>query len=60
MKEKKQTSGTIEVTDKSVGIYNPELDKYVGVDLFPEKTARAREFLSKHPIPEHLLKGSSK
>lgn len=59
MKEKKQTSGMIEATGKSMGTYNPELDKYVGIDLFPKKTAKAKAFLEKHPIPEHLLKRSS-
>ena len=36
--------------------HNPELDKWDGIDLFPEKTAKAKEFLAKHPFPEHLLK----
>lgn len=36
------------------GRYNPELDKYVDLDLFPEKTAKAKEMLSKAPLPPKL------
>ncbi len=35
--------------------YNPELDKYEGVILFPEKYKRAKEFLEKHPLPDFIL-----
>lgn len=42
------------------GSYDPALDKWDNVDLFPEKTAKARVILEKYPIPEHLLKRSSK
>lgn len=41
-------------TDDYTGRYNPELDKYVGVDLFPEKTARAKEMLKNAPLPPEL------
>lgn len=40
--------------------YNPDLDKWKNVDLFPVKTAKAREILEKYPVPEHLLNRSSK
>lgn len=40
--------------------HNPALDKWEGIDLFPEKTAKAREILTKYPFPEHLLKRSKK
>ena len=40
--------------------YNPSLDKWESVDLFPAKTAKARETLGKYPIPEYLLRNSSK
>lgn len=58
MKTKKEIATRLDTSTKSMGTYNPELDKFVGVDLFPEQTARAREVLSKYPIPEHLLKRS--
>jgi hypothetical protein len=35
--------------------YNPELDKYKDVILFPEKVARANEILKKSPIPKWIL-----
>ena len=34
--------------------YNPALDQYSNVDLFPEKTKRAKEALSKPGIMEWL------
>ena len=34
--------------------YNPALDQYSNVDLFPEKTKRAKEALSKSGIMEWL------
>jgi hypothetical protein len=60
MKGMKQTATKREVSKRSMGTYNPELDKYEGIDLFPEKTAKARAILEKYPVPEHLLKRSSK
>jgi hypothetical protein len=36
--------------------YNPELDKYSNVNLFPEKVARANEILKKCPPPKDLFK----
>lgn len=56
----KEKSTDRSASDKSMGTYNPELDKFVGIDLFPEKTAKARAILEKYPVPEHLLKRSSK
>ena len=47
--EKRDTS------DAHIGKYNPELDKYVDIDLFPEKTAKAREMLKNAPLPTELL-----
>ena len=35
--------------------YNPELDKYSNVVLFPEKVARANEILKKAPVPKWIL-----
>ena len=35
--------------------YNPELDKYKDVVLFPEKLARANELLKKAPIPKWIM-----
>jgi hypothetical protein len=34
--------------------YNPALDQYSNVDLFPEKTKRAKEALSKPGVKEWL------
>jgi len=34
--------------------YNPALDQYSNVDLFPEKTKRAKEALSKPGVMEGL------
>lgn len=34
--------------------YNPALDQYSNVDLFPEKTKRAKETLSKPGVMEWL------
>ena len=34
--------------------YNPALDQYSNVDLFPEKTKRAKEALSKPGVMEWL------
>ncbi|WP_342084153.1 hypothetical protein [Dyadobacter sp. OTU695] len=39
--------------------HNPSLDKWDGVDLFPEKTAKAREILAKTPWPPRDEKSSS-
>jgi hypothetical protein len=36
--------------------HDPSLDKYEGVDLFPEKTARANEIIKKTGHPESYLK----
>ncbi|SDE52888.1 hypothetical protein SAMN04487996_105289 [Dyadobacter soli] len=36
----------------------PNLNELQGIDLFPKKTAKAREILAKYPVPEHLLKRS--
>jgi hypothetical protein len=47
-KGKKYTGGT------------PNLNELEGIDLFPKKTAEARAILEKYPVPEHLLKRSSK
>ncbi|WP_454525073.1 hypothetical protein [Dyadobacter jiangsuensis] len=60
MKNMKEKSTDEKASHKSMGRYNPELDKFVGIDLFPEKTAKARTILEKYPVPEHLLKRSSK
>lgn len=38
---------------------NLSLDKWDGVDLFPEKTAKAREILAKAPWPSRDEKPSS-
>jgi hypothetical protein len=35
--------------------YNPELDKYSNVVLFPEKVKQANELLKKAPIPKWIL-----
>ena len=42
------------------GLYDPAFDKWDNVDLFPEKTAKARAMLEKYPVPGHLLKRPSK
>ena len=34
--------------------YNPALDQYSNVDLFPEKTKKAKEALSKPGVKEWL------
>lgn len=39
--------------------YNPSLDKWDRVDLFPEKTANAREMLAKAPWSPRDEKSSS-
>lgn len=36
-------------------VYNPELDKYKDVVLFPKKLERANEILKKAPIPRWIL-----
>lgn len=59
MKTKKEIATRLDTSTKSMGTYNPELDKFVGVDLFPEKTARAREILAKAPWPSRDEKPSS-
>lgn len=41
-------------SDLPSGTYNPELDKWEGVDLFPKKTAKAREMLEKAGLPPQL------
>ncbi|MCF0070882.1 hypothetical protein LZD49_10400 [Dyadobacter sp. CY261] len=38
----------------SEGTYDPELDKYEGIDMFPKKTAKAREMLKNVPLPPEL------
>jgi len=38
--------------------HDPSLDKYDGVDLFPDKTAKANELLSRTGHPENYLKRS--
>ncbi|MHA4741532.1 hypothetical protein [Dyadobacter sp. MSC1_007] len=43
-----------EISNKTQGTYNPELDKFVGVELFPEKMAKAREMLKNTPLPPQL------
>ena len=35
--------------------YNPELDKYKDVVLFPKKLEQANELLKKAPIPQWIL-----
>jgi len=35
--------------------YNPELDKYKDVVLFPKKVEQANELLKKAPIPKWIL-----
>lgn len=61
MKTMKETSAKSSKTSgKSMGTYNPELGKFEDIDLFPEKTAKARAILEKYPVPEHLMKRSSK
>lgn len=41
-------------TEKKNTLETPEID--YSKDHFPEKTAKAKEFLKKHPVPPHLLK----
>lgn len=41
-------------SDGLKGTYNPELDKFEDIDLFPEKTAKAREMLKNTPLPPEL------
>ncbi len=43
-----------EVKTNKVSNYNPALDQYSNVDLFPEKTKRAKEALSKPGVEEWL------
>ena len=43
-----------EVKTNKVSNYNPALDQYSNVDLFPEKTKRAKEALSKPGVKEWL------
>ena len=40
--------------DKSLGTYNPELDKYELTVGFPEKVAKGREMLAKAGLPPEL------
>jgi hypothetical protein len=35
--------------------YDPALDKYEGLDLFPEKTAKANEILKKTGHPPQII-----
>jgi len=35
--------------------YDPELDKYKDIVLFPEKLARANEILEKYGMPEEYI-----
>lgn len=35
--------------------YDPELDKYKDVVLFPKQVERANEILKKYPIPQWIL-----
>ena len=35
--------------------YDPELDKYKNVVLFPKKLARVNEILDKTPVPQWIL-----
>ena len=39
--------------------HNLALDKWADIDLFPEKTAKAKAILEKYPVPGHLLKRPS-
>ena len=41
-------------SDELKGTYNPELDKFEDIDLFPEKTAKAREMLKNVSLPPEL------
>lgn len=36
-------------------VYNPELDKYSNVVLFPKKLELANEILKKAPVPKWIL-----
>lgn len=42
------------VKSNKLSNYNPALDQYSNVDLFPEKTKRAKEALSKPGVMEWL------
>ncbi|MEZ4911488.1 MAG: hypothetical protein R2774_11590 [Saprospiraceae bacterium] len=42
------------VKTNKISKYNPALDQYSNEDLFPEKTKRAREVLSKPGVIEWL------
>jgi hypothetical protein len=42
------------VKTNNLSNYNPALDKYSNVDLFPEKTKKANEALSKPGVKEWL------
>jgi hypothetical protein len=41
-------------SETCTGRYNPELDKYVDKEMFPEKMAKAREILAKAGLPPEL------
>lgn len=41
-------------SNKRLGTYNPELDKYEGTVGFPEKVAKGREILAKAGLPPEL------
>lgn len=42
-------------SDEPQGTYNPKLDKFEDIDLFPEKTAKAREMIKNTALPHKLL-----
>jgi hypothetical protein len=56
----KRISTEIRTSDEPLGTYNPELDKFEGIDLFPKKTAKAREMLKNAPLPPELLNRQTK
>lgn len=41
-------------SNKRLGTYNPELDKYEDTVGFPEKVAKGREMLAKAGLPSEL------
>lgn len=46
---------TIDIKDIKV-IYDPSLDNFPTPAIALRKAEEAKEFLKKHPIPEHLLR----
>lgn len=44
----------IETSDRNLGVYNPKLDQFEDIDLFPKQTAKAREMLKRGGLPPEL------